>query len=99
MHRPSVLFLAALMWAAGVSSAASNVSDEFYGAVRNNDPARLNSLTAGGADVNNRDHLEKTPLMYAAYVGSLDAMNLLLAHGAASGGDERPFGCHRKAAH
>ncbi len=62
--------------------AASNVSDEFYSAIRNNDLARLESLIAGGADVNTRDRHAETPLMYAAYVGSLDAMELLLKDGA-----------------
>lgn len=82
MSRKFFLVIASLVCAAGTSSSASNVSDEFYGAIRNNDLARLESLISGGADVNTRDRHEETPLMYAAYVGSLDAMKLLLKDGA-----------------
>jgi ankyrin repeat protein len=82
MHRPSFLIFAALLWTAAAWSASSNVSDEFYSAIRNNDLARLESLIAGGADVNTRDRHQETPLMYAAYVGSLDAMKVLLQKGA-----------------
>jgi ankyrin repeat protein len=81
MTRPIFWILAALAWALGASP-ASNVSDDFYSAIRNNDLARLESLIKGGADVNTRDRHAETPLMYAAYVGSLDAMQLLLASGA-----------------
>jgi ankyrin repeat protein len=82
MNRWSLLVPALLLWAAGAAPAASNVSDDFYSAIRNNDLARLDRLIRGGADVNTRDRHQETPLMYAAYVGSLDAMNLLLREGA-----------------
>ena len=62
--------------------AASNLSDEFYSAIRNNDLATAGEPDPGGADVNTRDRHAETPLMYAAYVGSLDAMKLLLKDGA-----------------
>ncbi len=81
MTRWSLVTLAALV-SVGASFAASNASDEFYSAIRNNDLARLESLIRGGADVNTRDRHSETPLMYAAYVGSLDAMKLLLKDGA-----------------
>ena len=82
MNRPFLLIFAALVSVAGPSAAASNVSDEFYSAIRNNNLARLDSLIKGGADVNTRDRHGETALMYAAYVGSLDAMKLLLKDGA-----------------
>ncbi len=82
MNRSSLLILAALAWAAGAAAAALNVSDDFYSAIRNNDLARVDSLIRAGADVNTRDRHQETPLMYAAYVGSLDAMQLLLRSGA-----------------
>jgi len=82
MNRLLVCILAAVVWTAVASSASSNISDEFYTAIRNNDLSRLESLIAGGADLNTRDRHQETPLMYAAYVGSLDAMKLLLGHGA-----------------
>jgi ankyrin repeat protein len=81
MQRWYALALAALV-SIGALSAASNVSDEFYSAIRNNDLARLESLIKGGADVNTRDHHQETPLMYAAYVGSIEAMKMLLQDGA-----------------
>lgn len=82
MNRWFLSILAVLVWAAGAAPAASDVSDEFYNAIRNNDLAGLDGLISAGADVNTRDRHAETPLMYAAYVGSLDAMKLLLQHGA-----------------
>lgn len=82
MKRRFFLILAALSCAAGTLSAAENASDDFYRAIRTNDLAGLSQLIASGADVNTRDHLGETPLMYSAYVGSVDAMKLLLDHGA-----------------
>jgi ankyrin repeat protein len=79
------LRLAALMGLAiqGISSAAgADISDDFYGAIRNNDIARLTALVRDGADVNAKDRHGETPLMYAASAGSLDAMKFLLSHGA-----------------
>jgi ankyrin repeat protein len=82
MKRSFRLVVTAFAWAAAASSATANVSDDFYGAIRNNDLARLGNLIHDGADVNTRDRYEETPLMYAAYVGSLDGMKLLLKEGA-----------------
>jgi ankyrin repeat protein len=82
MRRFFLLSVASVVCAAIASSAAPNVSDEFYSAIRNNDLTRLEGLISGGADVNTRDRHSETPLMYAAYVGSLDAMKLLLKDGA-----------------
>jgi ankyrin repeat protein len=81
MNRPFLLILTALAWAAGAAP-ASNISDQFYNAVRDNNLATLDTLIKGGADVNTRDGHGETPLMYAAYAGSLDAMNILLTNGA-----------------
>ncbi len=80
MRRFFLLALVSVVCAAAAS--APNLSDEFYSAIRTNNLARLESLIAGGADVNTRDRHAETPLMYAAYVGSLDAMKLLLKDGA-----------------
>jgi ankyrin repeat protein len=57
-------------------------SDGFYTALRANDLAGVNALLAGGSDVNAKDERGVTPLMYAAWVGSADAMKLLLDRGA-----------------
>lgn len=43
---------------------------------------RLTAMVRGGADVNTADRLGETPLMYAATVGSLDAMKFLVEKGA-----------------
>ncbi len=82
MKRRFFLILAALSCAAGALSAAERASDDFYRTIRTNDLTGLSQLIASGADVNTRDHLGETPLMYSAYAGSVDAMKLLLDHGA-----------------
>ncbi len=61
---------------------ADDASDSFYNAIRGNDLAQLKALAAQGGDVNTRDTRAETPLMYAATVGSLDAMKFLLEKGA-----------------
>ena len=80
-HRFHVLMIAPALvvtaWAAGESA-----SDRFYSAIRANDLAALRALIAEGADVNVRDRLGETPLMYAAVVGSPEAMSFLIGKGA-----------------
>jgi ankyrin repeat protein len=61
--------------------APSDLSDRFYQAIRSDDPEALRSL-ARPETVNIADSRGATPLMYAAVVGSLEAMKLLLAAGA-----------------
>jgi len=63
----------------GLAAGAS--SDDYYKAIRSNDLAQLKSLISAG-DVNVKDRRGATPLMYAASVGSVDAVKLLLAAGA-----------------
>ena len=65
-----------------VSVAQNNQSDAFYSAIRANDLPRMNALLAQGAGVNTKDTQGVTPLMYAAWVGSVDAMKALLDGGA-----------------
>ena len=80
-HRFHVLMIAPALvvtaWAAG-----ENASDRFYSAIRANDLGALRTLIAEGADVNVRDRLGETPLMYAAVVGSPEAMSFLIGKGA-----------------
>jgi ankyrin repeat protein len=73
---------AVLLTLTGLAYAADVTSRDFYNAIRENDLARLKSITASGADVNLRDARGSTPLMHAAAVGSLDAMKILLKAGA-----------------
>ena len=61
--------------------AATSTTDDFYKAIRANDLKLLDSLIARG-DVNIKDRHGATPLMYAAAVGSTDAVKALLAKGA-----------------
>lgn len=61
---------------------AEDLSDRFYSAIRNNDVASLRTLLKSGADVNTRDQKGSTPLMYAAYAGSIESMKALLDAGA-----------------
>ncbi len=65
-----------------LSFADDSASTRFYHAIRGNDLAGLQSLVREGADVNIRDRRGETPLLYAAVVGSPDAMNFLIASGA-----------------
>ena len=71
----SVLFLSA------VPACAEATGTPFYQAIRNNDSSALRDLirTSG---VDTRDKRGTTPLMYAAAVGSQDAMKLLVEAGA-----------------
>jgi len=61
---------------------AAPQSDDVYAAVRANDLARLRTLIASPADANARDEQGDAPLLYAAAVGSIEAMKLLLDKGA-----------------
>jgi ankyrin repeat protein len=81
-HRSFRVFLFALVAAAACWADPKNVSDDFYNAIRNNDLTRLSALAGEGADVNAKDGHGETPLMYAAFVGSLDAMKFLIEKGA-----------------
>jgi ankyrin repeat protein len=72
------VFLCAIT-ATRVAFAAS--SDDFYRAIRANDLPQLKILISKG-DVNVRDRRGATPLMYAAAVGSVDAVKTLLQAGA-----------------
>ncbi len=65
----------------GVTALAGASSDDYYKAIRANDLAQLKSLISTG-DVNVKDRHGATPLMYAAAVGSVDAVRMLLAAGA-----------------
>src|SRR5687768_14558441 len=66
---------------------AGSMSDAFYIAIRANDLAKLDALLNGGANANVADPRGgATPLMYAAAVGSVEAMTRLLDKGATVNG-------------
>ena len=77
---PLVALLAALLSVTSISQ--GNSGEAFYAAIRADDLPRLNGLLSAGADVNAKDERGVTPLMYTAWVGSVDAMKQLLDHGA-----------------
>jgi len=56
--------------------------ENFYSTIRENNLAELKGLVEQKASANLADHHGITPLMYAAEVGSVDAMRLLIDHGA-----------------
>jgi len=69
--------------AALTAQEGGSASDAFYAAIRENDLARLQGILAGGASANVSDPRGgATPLMHAAAVGSVEAMQTLLDHGA-----------------
>jgi ankyrin repeat protein len=61
---------------------AQSPDEKLYAAVRSNDLAGLKSLLEHGVNANSADRREITPLMYAAEIGSPEAMKFLLDHGA-----------------
>jgi ankyrin repeat protein len=67
---------------AGSLAAAEPSSRDWYQAIRENQLARLKSMAQSKAAVNAADSRGTTPLMYAASIGSADAIQLLLAAGA-----------------
>src|SRR5713226_3094870 len=82
---------AAIMLGLTVPALAANTdnqSEAFYSAIRANDLARLEELLKQPANANTpsrantRDERGMTPLMYAAAVGSPEAMKLLIDKGA-----------------
>ena len=77
------MWMRSAAWLALAATAliAGSSTDDYYRAIRANDLAQLKSLITGG-DVNIKDRRGATPLMYAAAVGSPEAVKLLLAAGA-----------------
>jgi ankyrin repeat protein len=57
-------------------------SFQLHEAAENGDTKAIESLIAGGANVNMKDYWEYTPLHWAAQNGHIPAMEALLKHGA-----------------
>ena len=79
---PLVLIAVLATVVSAVTTAQDNPSDAVYVAIRTNNLARLGTMTADRASVDAKDDRGITPLMYAAWVGSTEAMTLLLDRGA-----------------
>ena len=56
--------------------------EQFYSAIRENNLAQMKALLATKAGANLADSRGIRPLMYAAEIGSIEAMRLLIDHGA-----------------
>src|ERR1035441_10261410 len=65
-----------------VGASAQSIADELIQDIRNNDLTALKSRLAKGAGVDTRDQRGTTLLMYAAAIGSPEAVRLLLGSGA-----------------
>jgi ankyrin repeat protein len=75
-------FRRVVLWAAFTSAAfAASQADDFYDAIRANNLDRLATLIKTESP-NQADSRGITPLMYSATVGSVEAMRLLIDHGA-----------------
>jgi len=80
LHRAGIALLSIAL-SAGLPMAAQSTASPFYGPIRNNDLAALRRLVQkSGANAGDARHT--TPLMYAAALGSLDAVKLLVDAGA-----------------
>jgi len=74
--------LLSIALSAGLPMVAQSTAGPFYGPIRNNDLAGLRRLIQkSGANTGDARHT--TPLMYAAALGSLDAVKMLVEAGAA----------------
>jgi ankyrin repeat protein len=63
-------------------AALAQEPEQFYSAIRENNLSQLKSLLEQKAGASVADNRGITPLMYAAEIGSLDAMRLLIERGA-----------------
>jgi ankyrin repeat protein len=72
----------ACVLAAIAIAAMAQDADKFYSAIRENNLTELKALLGQGSGAAVADRRGITPLMYAAEAGSLDAMRLLVDHGA-----------------
>jgi ankyrin repeat protein len=81
-HRGFWVSVAVLAVAWSSLIAAQGSATRLYDAIRTNDLARLQAMVRSAADANSKDDGGKTPLMYAAAVGSINAVKLLIDKGA-----------------
>ena len=77
-----IVCLLAMLSVTAMAQESEPAPARFYSAIRENNLARLKALLADKASANVADDRGITPLMYAAETGSLDAMRVLIDHGA-----------------
>ncbi len=73
---------AAMITVGAMAQTPDRVPERFYSAIRDNNLTQLKVLLDQKASADAADNHEITPLMYAAEIGSIDAMRLLLDRGA-----------------
>jgi ankyrin repeat protein len=71
-----------LLWTTAIPSCAAEGIDQLYSAIRGDDLQALRGLLDKGVSPDSSDDRQITALMYAAAIGSIDAMKELLAEGA-----------------
>jgi len=76
---PAVCFL---LWTTAIPSRAEEGIDQLYSAIHADDLEALTGLRDKGVSSDSSDNRQITALMYAAAIGSIDAMKELLAVGA-----------------
>lgn len=83
-QRPRAIWKIVICFAAAAGSiaAAPANADKLYSVLRAGDLPGLRKLLENGISTNLADSRQITPLMYAAEVGSVEAMRILLDHGA-----------------
>ena len=81
MKRRAMIAIVPLLIASGTAARGQGTGTPFYQAIRSNDLPGLRVLLRN-SDVNARDKRGTTPLMYAAAIGSLEAVKLLVDAGA-----------------
>jgi len=79
MRKAGVLAMIAV---AAMAQSPEGGPEKFYSAIRDNNLNQLKALLDQKAGANVADDHDITPLMYAAEIGSVEAMRLLLDHGA-----------------
>jgi ankyrin repeat protein len=75
-------FVIAMMAVAAMAQNTEKAPDKFYAAIRENNLTQLKALLDPNANSGVADDRGITPLMYAAEIGSVDAMRLLIDRGA-----------------
>ena len=81
-HRRFLVSLGALVAVWSSLLTAQGSPSRLYDAIRTNDLVGLQAMVHSATDANSKDDSGKTPLMYAAAVGSIDAVKFLIDKGA-----------------
>lgn len=75
-------YMAVLAVLTTAAAAERSLGETFYDAIRAGDTGAVRQLLRSGADVNTKDSRGRTPLLYAAAVGTPETMGVLVTAGA-----------------